>query len=766
MSSVRREARETLSGNLTHNESVPAPKKSFSADINGGDMTTSEATSSRRKQTFGLPHTVQRWWGPFLATAVALNVARPAFRQGLPPGSDMSYHFVRSTWAYRDFFAKGHLDGWFPAFGVGAQGFLLYGPGCALHYALVRLLTLGLLSELNTFRLVVVLSLIAVPWCVRFMARSFGLAASTANLASLLSLGVSCTFGGGFRGLLSTGLLPHQIALSYWCLGLGFFARLLRQPTKKSAVWFGVCVGVLLITHPTSAWLLVITGLAIGVIEVGRRRRRPLLLSRAALGAAVAVGLSAMWWMPLTRDSDPRQQLATWGVPSFRANVRTLANGKEAVRPGLALLIIVSSVWLAGWSWQLWRTNRASRPWRLALALGPLVALAFSHWLWSNYPNTVTMLLPVRGIGNWMLIGLLPVSLALGRVMNRISTRWGSLLSACVGIALIAGPASQLDTKFIKEVSARKPSAQLETLAAELRTYVPTNGRWVMPTDWPQEKQYGVDLPQYWLVGASGRPTMNGFGGDAVTSWDIWVTDHITERSVPDAAMLLRKAGVTHVYTAGDKTGAFFSSQPALFRMVWESTPMRLFEVLGFNGASFGHTTLAFAASGRTIVPETSTAEKLSWRIEPGPSESITVARGFFTKWKATLNGKPIPVSNDIGLVSLAVGPEGGRLQLEFIRAKEDYLGLLASVLTVLALIVLPPILRRRSNRGPATAGDGVAEPVCLVRQNSEWDLGSEDNHAFPRVLPTEPEPRPSIVGLDESAEIVLNEPTNVAVSS
>ena len=327
-----------------------------------------------------------------------------------------------------------------------------------------------------------------------------------------------------------------------------------------------------------SAWLLVITGLALAVIEVGRRRRRPLLLSRAALGAAVAVGLSAMWWMPLTRDSDPRQQLATWGVPSFRANLRTLANGKEAVRPGLALLIIVSSVWLAGWSWQLWRTNRSSRPWRLALALGPLVALAFSHWLWSNYPNTVTMLLPVRGIGNWMLIGLLPASLALGRVMNRISTRWGSLLAACVGIALIAGPASQLDTKFIKEVSARKPSAQLETLAAELRTYVPANGRWVMPTDWPQEKQYGVDLPQYWLVGASGRPTMNGFGGDAVTSWDIWVTDHITERSVPDAAMLLRKAGVTHVYTAGDKTGAFFSSQPALFRMVWESTPMRLFD--------------------------------------------------------------------------------------------------------------------------------------------------------------------------------------------
>jgi hypothetical protein len=695
--------------------------------------------SGLRRRISAPPTFLVQWWGPILACVMSLKILRPAVRDGLPPGSDMPYHFVRSTWAFRDFFANFRLDGWFPAFGVGAQGFLLYGPGAALHYAAVRVVTLGLLSEHATFRLLVFATLLAVPWCVRFMAKSFGLSNLPANMAAVFSLGVSCTFGGGFRGLLSTGLLPHQIALSYWCLALGYFAQLLRIPTTRSAVRFGICVGMLLITHPTSAWLLVITGLAIGIVDIMRRRRRPQLLAKAGIGAAVAVGLSAMWWMPLTRDSDPRQQLATWGVPSFRANLRNLANGKEAVRPGLALLIILGSLWLFIHSVNAWRTGRPSKPWRLGLAVGPLLALGFSHWLWNNYPNTVTLLLPVRGIGNWMIVGLLPLSLGLATLARRVSPNAGGWIAVALVLGLVAGPGSQLDTKFIKDVVARKPTPQLEDLADQLAIHVPANGRWVMPTDWPQEKQYGVDLPQYWLVGASGKPTLNGFGGDAVTSWDIWVTDHITEKPVTDAAVLLQRAGVTHVYAAGEKTGAYFGSAPQLFTKIWDSAPMKLFAVKGPGAAKFGETNLAFSPTSRPLQVLSASPENVSWKVEAGQTEQLTLARGYFTKWHATWNGKSVPVTNDAGLVSVTVGAEAGTLRLEFQRSIQDYLGPLVTLVTIGALVYLAIRKSRRKKPSvPAVTNPNDDDGVAIAYVAGDVDDWSPPAPVFRSVTDDE----------------------------
>src|SRR5688572_6979704 len=92
-----------------------------------------------------------------------------------PAGLDITGHLARLRVGVRDVVSTGHLDGWYAGAMLGYQAFLLYGPGLTIMVALLRLLTLGTLSDTGALKVLAVLAYLAVPPAMAYLARGLGL---------------------------------------------------------------------------------------------------------------------------------------------------------------------------------------------------------------------------------------------------------------------------------------------------------------------------------------------------------------------------------------------------------------------------------------------------------------------------------------------------------------------------------------------------------------------------------------------------------------
>jgi 2-polyprenyl-3-methyl-5-hydroxy-6-metoxy-1,4-benzoquinol methylase len=706
------------------------------SDPRAADVKTISTVESAPRPSFGdrvVAALTAFWvnlWGPTLGALWGISKVRTAFRGTLPSGSDMPYHFARVNFGTNEIFSKFALDGWMPNHGQGSQAFLLYGSGTSIHFALIRALTFGLLGPAAAFQVLVAASLVMPGFALVFLGRSAGFSRIASNIAGLLLLTVSVTAGLGFVGLYSTGLLPHQIAATYWLLALGFVCKLMRVPTWRNATGLAVTTAALAFLHPTSMWILAIMALCLLCVNICfgsnliNAKFGTMLVGSGALWLILAAG----WWIPLQSENEPRQGLASWGVEPIRKQLGDIINGRTVFKPFVAGVVVVCFFVMVVAA--LKRSATIPR-YAAALPISGLAALAVMHFMFAKKPGLITMLLPVRSAGNIALLMLLPVGWAFHELGRHLAPKRAVFVAAAFAVPALVGPYQQTDSEVMKGHAARVVDPRLVQTAKALNRLVPKHGRWSMIVDWPDEKQYGVDLPQFWLTAMSKRNTLNGFGGDSVMAWNVWAPDSFL--TLPDAelAMWLRRAGVTHVLAPGAKSTAKLTAAPSLFVPVNEPGALSLFAVKSVDGATAGQTQLV-DVQGRTIALQKFARESISWTVADSPTVTpVVLAVGYTPKWNATFNGKSLTTVSKDGQIQVELPPGAGKLQLRYQIPVRDRLAGFITVGSFLTIFVISLLQwKRRRSQGMSGKSSHDAEQFAMENRddwNAIWGTIGED---------------------------------------
>ncbi|MGH8984296.1 MAG: hypothetical protein ACRDY6_10545, partial [Acidimicrobiia bacterium] len=642
------------------------------------------ATGSERKRP------VAAWFGPLVAVAIALFLTRPVWGGRPVAGEDAMFHLLRAEVGI-DLLLDGRLDGWFPRFYLGHQTYIVYGPGLSWAIALVRALTFGLLSTTGAQKVVAVGAFAALPPCVAFLARSYGLGRRAAGLAAVLSLLVSSVFGPGIEGLFLVGLQSHQLGAVYFCLALG---ALLRVPVDDRARWMVLGAGalaLLAITHTISmAVLLVVLPLSLAVLplteQVSVAGLRRLLVT--GLGGA---GLTGFWLVPAVAHRNLRGQPATWATPSLGARVGDILDGRLLFRPWVAAIVLAAWIFSA---LRVWNRQRYAA----ALLLVPVVYLVIGHYAAHRWPeDLVGTHLANRGLGYIGIVTVLPLAALVAAATRRVVTwdrRADIALVLVVGVIVFAalGSLRNLPGEF------SEPIPQLRAAAAELSEVVPAGARFATQRDYPDEiSRTGVIHPETWLARASGRNLLNGVGLESSLARRApFAPDELADRPPEQSADVMAGLGVTHVVTTTDALAESLTASER-FRVIWQESPIAILAVRPQSGypepSSLVSTTVPATASLAIRDPE-----HLEIQARTSAATRVTLAIAWSPKWHGTLDGEQVELARgDDGLIEVELPQGASALSLEYREDGWSVLGVLVTVATVLTGAML--LWRRRRTR-------------------------------------------------------------------
>ena len=641
---------------------------------------------------------VAAWLGPLVAVAIALVVARPVWGPGPVAGEDVMFHLLRAEVGI-DLLLDGRLDAWFPRFYLGHQTYIVYGPGLSWAIALVRGLTFGLLSTTGAQKVVAVGAFAALPPCVAFLARSYGLGRRAAGFAAVLGLLVSSVFGPGIEGLFLVGLQSHQLGAIFFCLALG---ALVRVPVDDRASWMvlgAVALALLAITHTISlAVLLVVLPLSLAVLPLtdhvtvaGLRR---LLVS--GLGGA---GLAAFWLVPAVAHRDLRGLPATWATPSLGARVGEILDGRVLFRPWVAAIVLAA--WLFG-ALRVWGRKRYAA----ALLVVPVVYLVIGHYAAHRWPeDLVGTHLANRGLGYVGLIAVLPLAALVAATTRRLvawDRRADVVLVLGAGVVAFAtlGPLRNLPGEF------SEPIPQLRAASVELSQLVPDGARFATQRDYPDEiGRTGVIHPETWLARASGRNLLNGVGLESSLARRApFEPNELADRPPELSADVMAGLGVTHVVATTDDLAESLSASDR-FRVVWRESPIAILAVQPRSGhpepSSLVSTTVPATAHSALADPE-----HVEVRVRASSVTRATLAIAWSPKWHGTLDGESVDLIRGAdGLIEVELPEGASALSLEYREDGWGLVGVLVTVATVLtgALLLWCRRIARRQ-RGQSTS--------------------------------------------------------------
>lgn len=628
--------------------------------------------------------------GVVVAIALAFWQTRGVWGARPPSGEDVSSHLVRLDYAIPHLLAHGRIDGWFPRFYVGYQEFLFNGPGLAWAVAVVRVITLGTLSNTGALKVVAIGSYVALPVAMAFLARSLGFSEPTAGVAAILTLLVNNLFGVGLSGLFVIGLVSQQLGALAWCLALG---ALIRVTVDRRARWIVLASGslaALLVTHLISVMVLAIVAALFLLARAARRELGPKAIARLAGAGALAVGSSAWWLVPALAHRDLRGTVATWSTPSLLRRVDQIFDGDLLFSRGAAVLLAL------GWIWGAVRIARR-RPLAAAVMGVPVIYLVVAHVAYNRWPtNEIAVQLSNRGIGYLGLLAILPLASAIAAAGTWLGRR---IDHATVGAAVAVAAAGLLvlssfgpDTDVARQLA--EPIPAMRAAAAELRDRVPDSARFATERDYPAEiERVGVIHPEFWLARVSGRNSLNGFNLEATsTPWVTFEPDKLTSVEPDAAATALARLGVTHVVTTTDATADRLSSS-LRWKLVWADGPLTMFEIVPARERALPGT-LVDGFVDATLID--TNPQHPAWRVDSRGGGDITVAIAWSPKWHASLDGRAVNITRtDDGLMRLAIPQGEHTLAITYRSDAWDRVGLAITVVT-LVLMTLWLVRRRR----------------------------------------------------------------------
>lgn len=227
------------------------------------------------------------------ATLIILSILHPnlILKNNTPTGGDMGAHVWGPAYLRDVLLPHWRLTGWSMDWYSGLPAYRFYMVVPALAIVLLNVvLPYGI-----AFKIIVVLGLVAFPYCAYFMGRIAKLAYPLPELmvvgATMFLLDESFTIYGGNIASTMAGEFSHSIALAFAVLGLGLFARALDDGKHRG--WAAVCIAMSALSH--GIVLLFVFGGAVVMMALYRDRQR---LRAGATTIGVAILLSSFWVVP------------------------------------------------------------------------------------------------------------------------------------------------------------------------------------------------------------------------------------------------------------------------------------------------------------------------------------------------------------------------------------------------------------------------------------------------------------------------------------
>lgn len=694
--------------------------------------------------------------GSVLAVITALWLTAGAWGGRIPSGDDTIPHLIRAEFAFEQLIPRGRIDGWAPSFILGYEAFLFSGPAFSWAVALVRMLSLGLLSVPGAFKVVFIGSFVVLPLTVAFLARSFGLDRRAAGVAAVLTLAVNNPFGGvGLGGLFGIGLATHQLGAIFFFLALGGALRVVHRPTPRWVVFTGVSLAILLASHGLSAFIfVVIFALVLAAMVMAPRpglgsrdvaamvrrevteRLRQLGISSTgteqcdeaipnepteaptrlglvslALGFLLAGALAAVVIVPLVVHRDLQLMFTAWSTPPLGERIGHLWRGEILFRPGVAALV------LAGLLYGLVRVKEG-KPFAFALVAVPVAFLVVAHASMHLWPaHVLPTQLTTRGLGYLGVLAMLPLATLISWIGGRVG-RLGGLAALGLALAIVIvplGPWREAGRQI------NEPVPALREAAHQLAARVPDGARFATERELSDEAATtGLGQPHMWLAWASGRPTLNSYNPESSASPGAgYEADNIFSRPPEATASALARLGVSHLVTLSDEAADRLTAS-SRFQQVWRSSPVAIFVVSPDPGQPDPGALVTSETPVRAEMVEAE-PEHMSIRIHAPQPAQVTVAVGWSPKWHASVNGAEVVLDKTAdGLLQFDLPSGTSQVDLRFRPDVWNYVGLVITLVTV-ALLWGWFRRGRRARRALAGASGGrTEEPSARAADQDE----------------------------------------------
>lgn len=227
------------------------------------------------------------------ATLIILSVLHPnlILKNNTPTGGDMGAHVWGPAYLRDVLLPHWRLTGWSMDWYSGLPAYRFYMVVPALAIVLLDIvLPYGI-----AFKIIVVLGLVAFPWCVHFMGRIAKLAYPLPELmvvgATMFLLDESFTIYGGNIASTMAGEFSHSISLALSMVGLGLFARGLDDGKHRG--WAAIFIALSALSHGIVLMFVFGGALVMMLLRLDKQRLR---YGLTTIGCAIL--LSAFWVVP------------------------------------------------------------------------------------------------------------------------------------------------------------------------------------------------------------------------------------------------------------------------------------------------------------------------------------------------------------------------------------------------------------------------------------------------------------------------------------
>ena len=344
--------------------------------------------------------TLRRYSTPFGLGMLALLAAWPVLRAGPPTVGDGFNHYFRLAelhWAVQHgaFYPR-----WLPdvAYGFGLPVFNFYP---VLTYWLAEVWALIGMSLPSSMQAGYVLAMITLVWGAYAWART----AFRSGVAGLAAAAAYSTSPYLFLTIIHRGAYPETWGLAFAPWLFWTMLRLSRNPSIASALLIAVITAGLALSHAVSTLLLVPLALLYFASLVRGEMRKWLW---AFLGLGLALGLSAIFWVPVLLEARFVQLARVGGgMFDYTANFLNLADllgpprvfdplrTFNEVSPGLNWIVLAFAL-VGVWSH---RKDATVRLLFIGAFLLVMLTLPISQPLWAALPLLPFVQFPWRWVG-------------------------------------------------------------------------------------------------------------------------------------------------------------------------------------------------------------------------------------------------------------------------------------------------------------------------------------------------------------------------------
>jgi len=253
----------------------------------------------------------------------------------MPGSRDHPVHLYKAWFFWTELLSHGQLRGWSDYWFFGYPAGDLYPIGAEAWVAMVRALTLGLLSWEATYGLALVAAYAFVGGGVYAAVRALAGAPAAAVACALWMLDPGWNWQGGWTYFAHWGVWSQSLALGFFLFGV---AALQGGRSTRAGIWMGLG----LMVHPAN---LIVMGFALPLLAIARAATGSPMMTRSLADAGALGGLLAAWWLaPMIARSGWTTDIGNVWAPLGEL-LRRLATGElfKATPPAAAWLAVLGA---------------------------------------------------------------------------------------------------------------------------------------------------------------------------------------------------------------------------------------------------------------------------------------------------------------------------------------------------------------------------------------------------------------------------------------